>query len=65
LGVPLDCSSLGGVAENSIDVREVSSLIGSSLTGGDGLLLLTGAAAGVLGIVAPFLFNNDANIPYE
>ena len=65
LGVELvDCSSLGGVAENSTEVSERFSSIVSSLSLVDSLLL-TGTAVGVLDIVAPLLFNNDANIPYE
>ena len=65
LGVELvDCSSLGGVAEDSTEVRDGFSSIVSSLSLVDSLLL-TGTAVDVLDIVAPLLFNNDVNIPYE
>ena len=65
LGVELvDCGSLGGVAEDSTEVRDEFSSIVSSLSLVDSLLL-TGTAVDVLDIVAPLLFNNDANIPYE
>ena len=65
LGVELvDCSSLEGVTGNSTEVSEGFSSIVSSLSLVDSLLL-TGTAVGVLDIVAPLLFNNDANIPYE
>ena len=65
LGVELvDCSSLGGVAEDSTEIRDGFSSIVSSLSV-VGSLLLTGIVVEVLDIVAPLLFNNDANIPYE
>ena len=65
LGVELvDYNSLGGVAENSTEIREGFSSIVSSLLLVDSLLL-TETAVGVLDIVPPLLFNNDANIPYE
>lgn len=64
LGVSLECSSLE-VVDNSTEVREAPSSITSSLTGGDTLLLLAEATAGVWGIVVPFLLNNDASIPYK
>ena len=65
LGVELVyCSSLGGVAENSTEVSKGFSSIVSRLSLVDSLVL-TGTAVGVLDIVAPLLFNNDANIPYE
>ena len=51
----VDC---GGVAENSTEVKESSSIL-SSLAGEDVL----GTATGTLGIVPSFL-NNDDNIPY-
>ena len=54
----VDDGSLGGVAENSTEVREVSSSIVSSLAGEDVL----GSATGILGVVPSFL-NNDASIP--
>ena len=60
----VDCVSLGGVAEDSTEIRDVFLLIVSILSLVDSLLL-TGTAVEVLDIVAPLLFNNDANIPYE
>ena len=54
----VDCDSLGGVAESSTEVREVSSSIVSSLAGEDVL----GSATGIPGVMPSFL-NNDASIP--
>ena len=63
-GVELtDCVSLARVLDDSTELREGSSSIASSLSAVDSFLLI-GTAVGVLDIVAPFLFNNDASIPY-